>query len=84
MTDILKEECMEMSASNTNQVISVRHLSKSYADVMALNDLSFDVSEGELYGIIGPDGAGKTSLFRILTTLLTQIKVQPPFTEWMY
>ena len=37
---------------------------------MALRDLSFDVEEGEIYGIIGPDGAGKTSLFRILTTLL--------------
>jgi ABC-type multidrug transport system ATPase subunit len=35
-----------------------------------LSDISFDVSKGELFGIIGPDGAGKTSLFRILTTLL--------------
>ena len=38
--------------------------------VTALNDISFEVKQGELYGIIGPDGAGKTSLFRILTTLL--------------
>ena len=37
---------------------------------MALGNLNFDVEEGEIYGIIGPDGAGKTSLFRILTTLL--------------
>lgn len=39
-------------------------------EVAALSDISFDVSQGELFGIIGPDGAGKTSLFRILTTLL--------------
>ena len=38
--------------------------------VTALDDISFEVKQGELYGIIGPDGAGKTSLFRILTTLL--------------
>lgn len=50
--------------------VSVQHLSKSYGRVQALNDVSFDVLPGEIYGIIGPDGAGKTSLFRILTTLL--------------
>ena len=37
---------------------------------MALDQVSFEVKKGELFGIIGPDGAGKTSLFRILTTLL--------------
>ena len=54
--------------------VSVQHITKSYGDkkqkTIALNDLSFNVGEGELFGIIGPDGAGKTSLFRILTTLL--------------
>ncbi|MGD0710181.1 MAG: ABC transporter ATP-binding protein [Bacteroidales bacterium] len=43
---------------------------KSYGKVKALQETSFIVSKGELFGIIGPDGAGKTSLFRILTTLL--------------
>src|SRR5688572_15437762 len=38
--------------------------------VQALKGISFDVKQGELFGIIGPDGAGKTSLFRVLTTLL--------------
>ena len=38
--------------------------------VKALSDISFEVEEGELFGLIGPDGAGKTTLFRILTTLL--------------
>lgn len=50
--------------------ISVRHISKSYQTTVALTDISFEVKEGELFGLIGPDGAGKTTLFRILTTLL--------------
>lgn len=37
---------------------------------MAVDDISFDVNKGELFGLIGPDGAGKTSIFRMLTTLL--------------
>ncbi|HCM20517.1 MAG TPA: ATPase, partial [Porphyromonadaceae bacterium] len=45
-------------------------MSKSYGDVQALCEVSFQVEEGELYGLIGPDGAGKTTLFRILTTLM--------------
>ncbi|HEV8273201.1 MAG TPA: ABC transporter ATP-binding protein [Chitinophagaceae bacterium] len=55
-----------------NAVI-VENIIKTYGkkkEVTALSDISFDVSQGELFGIIGPDGAGKTSLFRILTTLL--------------
>lgn len=53
-------------------IVSVRDLQKSYnkGKVQALCGLNFDVNEGEIYGIIGPDGAGKTTLFRILTTLL--------------
>ncbi|MBT2162818.1 ABC transporter ATP-binding protein [Zobellia barbeyronii] len=50
--------------------ISVSNISKSYDAVKALQDISFEVKSGELFGLIGPDGAGKTSLFRILTTLL--------------
>jgi ABC-type multidrug transport system ATPase subunit len=50
--------------------ISVANISKSYKNVKALHSISFDVKEGELFGLIGPDGAGKTTLFRILTTLL--------------
>ena len=51
-------------------VIEVGHISKSYGKVKALQDVSFSVDKGELFGLIGPDGAGKTSLFRILCTLL--------------
>lgn len=50
--------------------ISVRNISKSYQDVSALQHISFEVKPNEIFGIIGPDGAGKTTLFRILTTLL--------------
>ncbi|WP_299054301.1 ABC transporter ATP-binding protein [uncultured Polaribacter sp.] len=50
--------------------ISIVNVSKSYNKVNALKNISFDVKPGELFGLIGPDGAGKTTLFRILTTLL--------------
>ena len=45
-------------------------LSLSYGETKALNSVDFSVNKGEIFGFIGPDGAGKTSLFRILTTLL--------------
>ena len=50
--------------------IEVSHISKHYGSIRALDDVSLDVREGEIFGLIGPDGAGKTSLFRILTTLM--------------
>lgn len=54
--------------------VVVENIAKRYgkkkASVTALHEISFEVNKGELFGIIGPDGAGKTSLFRILTTLL--------------
>lgn len=50
--------------------ITVANISKSYKGTRALDDISFEVHPGELFGLIGPDGAGKTTLFRILTTLL--------------
>lgn len=50
--------------------IEVNHVSKSYGRVKALDDVSFSVSKGEVFGLIGPDGAGKTTLYRLLTTLL--------------
>ena len=50
--------------------IVVNGISKRYGRVQALQDVSLSVSKGEVFGIIGPDGAGKTSLYRILCTLL--------------
>ncbi len=52
--------------------ISIQNISKSYKDVSAVRDISFEVQKGELFGLIGPDGAGKTTLMRILMTLLIQ------------
>lgn len=54
----------------TKSIIDVQNINRSYGKVQALRDISFRVSEGEIFGLIGPDGAGKTTLFRILTTLL--------------
>jgi ABC-type multidrug transport system ATPase subunit len=53
-----------------NNAVEVNGLSKSFGAVKALDDVTFDVAEGELFGLVGPDGAGKTTVFRILTTLL--------------
>ena len=50
--------------------IVVNNISKSYGKVCALHDVSFEVKKGEVFGLIGPDGAGKTTLYRILCTLL--------------
>ena len=51
-------------------VISVHDIIKSYGHIRALKGVSFDVEEGEVFGVVGPDGAGKSTLFNILTTLL--------------
>ena len=50
--------------------IQIDNISKSFDQISAITDISFEVSKGELFGLIGPDGAGKTTLFKILTTLL--------------
>lgn len=64
---------IQQSASNKYSIIC-KSISKSYGKssmvVNALDDISFEVENGEIFGIIGPDGAGKTTLFRILTTLI--------------
>lgn len=51
-------------------IIKVQNIRKRYGKIEAVKGISFEVEEGELFGLIGPDGAGKTTIFRILTTLL--------------
>jgi len=51
-------------------MVTCENINKSYGKVRALTNISMEVGEGEIFGIIGPDGAGKTTLFRILTTLI--------------
>lgn len=54
------------------EAVVVKNLTKTYGKekTLAVDDVSFSVRQGELFGLIGPDGAGKTSIFRMLTTLL--------------
>ena len=51
-------------------MISIQNISKSYDGVLAVDNISLNVKPGELFGILGPDGAGKTTLIRILATLI--------------
>lgn len=53
-----------------NNAISINHLTKRYGRLTALDRVTFSVPEGCMLGLIGPDGAGKTTLYQILTTLL--------------
>ncbi|RLD48827.1 MAG: ABC transporter ATP-binding protein [Bacteroidetes bacterium] len=52
------------------QAIIISGISKNYGDISAIKQLSVEIQKGEIFGLIGPDGAGKTTLIRILTTLL--------------
>ncbi len=50
--------------------VKIEHISKSFGDQAALKDINLDIAAGTLFGLIGPDGAGKSTLFKILTSLL--------------
>ena len=54
----------------TEPAVIVRDVSKKFGETQALDGVSFETNHGELFGLVGPDGAGKTTLFRILTTLI--------------
>jgi len=52
-------------------VLSVRGLSKSFGGFLAINQVSFEVAEGEILGLIGPNGSGKSTTFNLVTGVLT-------------
>lgn len=54
----------------TNSSLEVSGLTKHFGDLPAVKDLSFNVNKGEIYGLVGPDGAGKTTTIRMLATIL--------------
>lgn len=72
MTEVIKLVCTEKLNLNKVMDVIIKNINKSFekGNIQALSDVTFSVKKGELFGLIGPDGAGKTTLFRILTTLL--------------
>jgi ABC-type multidrug transport system ATPase subunit len=56
------------------KIVEVKNIVKTFDKTTAVDDVSFEVEQGEIFGLIGPDGAGKTTLFRMLTTLLKPVK----------
>ena len=58
--------------------IRVADLTKRYGDLEAVRGISFDIREGEIFGLIGPDGAGKTSTFQILAGVMEATPAEPP------
>ncbi|HEY3616767.1 MAG TPA: ATP-binding cassette domain-containing protein, partial [Candidatus Sulfotelmatobacter sp.] len=55
---------------NAPTAIEVEHIVKKYGDFTAVDDVSFGVTEGEIFGLLGPNGAGKSTLIRMMTTLI--------------
>jgi ABC-2 type transport system ATP-binding protein len=58
------------NGSSAVSAIEVEHIVKKYGDFTAVDDISFHVSDGEIFGLLGPNGAGKSTLIRMMTTLI--------------
>src|SRR3954470_16737856 len=56
---------------SSKTVIDVRHLTKVFGDLVAVNDVTFSVHEGEIFAFLGPNGSGKSTIIRMLCGILT-------------
>ena len=66
----LKASGESLNRDMTPHAIDVEHIVKKYGDFTAVDDVSFSVSDGEIFGLLGPNGAGKSTLIRMMTTLI--------------
>jgi ABC-2 type transport system ATP-binding protein len=57
--------------NNNNVIIQTENLSKTFGEIIAVDSLSLSIQSGEIFGLVGPDGAGKTTTLRILTAIMT-------------
>lgn len=69
MQDTLTEDMRE-PLSNKMNTITTKNLTKKFGDLTAVDNLSINVTEGECFGLVGPDGAGKTTIMRLLTSIM--------------
>jgi len=70
MAEIIAKANGGSPPSQAVHAIEVEHIVKKYGDFTAVNDVSFNVSDGEIFGLLGPNGAGKSTLIRMMTTLI--------------
>ena len=70
MAEIIAKANGGSPPSEAVHAIEVEHIVKKYGDFTAVNDVSFNVSDGEIFGLLGPNGAGKSTLIRMMTTLI--------------
>ncbi|RME74279.1 MAG: ATP-binding cassette domain-containing protein, partial [Chloroflexi bacterium] len=59
-----------MTTPNTDIIIKTEHLTKRFRKVVAVDDLNLEIRRGEIFGLVGPDGAGKTTTLRMLAAIM--------------
>jgi ABC-2 type transport system ATP-binding protein len=70
MSEQQKTVLQERDASDTSVIVKVENLSKSFGNLKAVDNVSFQINEGEIFGFLGPNGAGKSTTINMLTTLM--------------